>query len=130
MRTRVGGVEAVDVGGNEQRVRVDQRGDHGGEVVVVAELQFVHGDGVVLVDHRQRAQRQQFLQRGTRIEVAAAVAQVVMGQQDLRHGTVEEALPQPDQLRLPQRRQGLPFGHGHASQRLAMQQAATRRDRA
>src|SRR6185312_1431478 len=45
---RVGAVQRVDVGGDQQQVGIDQRGHDGGEVVVVAELQLVHRDGVVL----------------------------------------------------------------------------------
>ena len=75
-------------------------------------------------------ERQQFLQRRARIEVATPVAQVVVGQQDLRDGPIEEPLPQRDQLRLPECGQRLPFGHRGAGLRLAVQQAASRRHRA
>ncbi len=129
LRARVGRIEAVDVGGDEQRIGIDQRRDHGGEIVVVAQLQFVHRNGVVLVDHRQRAQRQQFLQGGPRIEVTAAVPQIVVGQQHLRDRPFEETLPQANQLRLSERGQRLPFGHRDAAGRLAVQQSAPRRDR-
>ena len=130
LRPRVGGVEAVDVGGDEQGVGIHQRGHDRGEVVVVAQLELVDGDRVVLVDHRQRTERQQFLQRRARIEVATPVAQVVVGQQDLRDGPIKEPLPQCDQLRLPECGQRLPFGHRCAGLRLAVQQAASRRHRA
>lgn len=110
-RARIGAVQAIDVGGDEQRIGIDQRRHGGRQVVVVAELELVHRHGVVLVDHRQRPQPQQFAQRGARIEVAAAVAQVVVGQQHLRHGALEEALPEPDQLGLAERGQGLTRRH-------------------
>ncbi|KAG0763866.1 hypothetical protein G6F22_018335 [Rhizopus arrhizus] len=37
-RARVGAVQAIDVGGDEQCIGIDQRGDRGGQVVVVPEL--------------------------------------------------------------------------------------------
>lgn len=126
---RVGAVQAVDVGGDEQRIGIDQCGHGRGKVVVVAELEFVHRHGVVLVDHRQRTQAQQFAQRGACVEVAAAVAQVVVGQQHLRHRALEEALPEPDQLRLAERGQRLPRRHRRTGFIGPRQDRAPRRNR-
>ena len=85
-------------------------GDDGGQVVVVAQGQLVDGDGVVLVDHRQHAVARAVRAGGARVEVAAAIAHVVMRQQHLRQRTVEQPLPQGDGLGLPQRGHGLARG--------------------
>ncbi|TWH06059.1 hypothetical protein L613_004800000040 [Pseudoxanthomonas taiwanensis J19] len=127
---RIGVVQAVDVGGDEQHVGIDQGRDDRRQVVVVAQLELVHRDGVVLVDHRQRAQRQQLLEGGAGVEVAAAVAQVVVGQQHLRHRALEEALPQLDQACLAQRGQRLALGDGGAGLGRARQDGAAGGDRA
>ncbi|MNM23582.1 hypothetical protein D3C81_339860 [compost metagenome] len=111
MRARVGTVEAIDVGGDEQCIGIDQRRYGRSQVVVVAKLEFVHRYSVVLVDHRQCPQPQQLVEGGACVEVTAAVAQIVMGQQHLRHRALEEALPQTDQLRLAKCRQCLSRRH-------------------
>ncbi len=56
---RIGGVEAVDVGEQDEGVGADHGGDAGAETVVVAEADLVGGDGVVLVDQRHRAPPEQ-----------------------------------------------------------------------
>jgi hypothetical protein len=53
-------------------------------IVAVADLGRCHG--VVLVDHRHRAQRQQSIQGAACIQIAAALFGVAQGQQDLRDG--------------------------------------------
>ena len=83
---RVGGVEAVDVGQQHKLVGLHHLGDARGQAVVVAEADFGGRDGVVLVDHRDAAERQQRVQRGAGVEVAAAVLGVVQRQQQLRGG--------------------------------------------
>ena len=100
-------VESVDIAGDQQQIGVDQRGGRCGEIVVVAELELFDRDRIVLVDHRHAAEPQQFEQRIARIEIAAAVAQVVMGEQHLRHRRVDQALPQRDHARLAERRECL-----------------------
>ena len=52
--------------------------------VVVAEADLGGRHGVVLVDHRHRAQRQQRARGGARVEIAAALLGVVERQQHLR----------------------------------------------
>jgi hypothetical protein len=56
---RVGGVEAVLVGQDDQRLGLDQIGHQCAERIVVAELDFVVDNRVVLVDDRHHAQFQQ-----------------------------------------------------------------------
>ncbi len=54
--------------------------------VVVAVADFGGRHGIVLVDDRHRAQRQQGIEGAARIEVAAALLGVAQGQQNLRDG--------------------------------------------
>ena len=64
------------------------RGDAGREPVIVAEPDFGGGDRVVFVDHRHAAQLEQCLQRGARVEIAAALLGIAEGQQNLRRDDV------------------------------------------
>ena len=81
---RVPVVEAGLVGEDDQRVGLDQVGDHGRQRVVVAEADLVDGDGVVLVDDGDDAEPEQRAQRRARVEIALAVGEVLVGEQDLR----------------------------------------------
>ena len=72
------------VGQDDQGVGLDQIGDQRAQGVVVAELDLVGDDGIVLVDDRHHAQAQQSRQRRTRVQIAFAVGQVGVGQQHLR----------------------------------------------
>ena len=110
IRARIGRIQAIDIGGDQQQVGVDQCRHDGREIVVVAQGELVDGHGVVLVHHGHDLVVEQLAQRGARVEVAAPVAQVVMGQQHLRQRMVEQALPQRHGLRLAQRRHGLAGG--------------------
>ena len=67
-----------------QRVGIEQVGDQRAERVVVAELDLVVDDRVVLVDDRHDAQAEQRHQRRARVEVALAIGQVGVGEQHLR----------------------------------------------
>jgi hypothetical protein len=49
---RIGRVQALLVGQDDQRIGLDQVGHQGAQRVVVAELDLVVDDGVVLVDDR------------------------------------------------------------------------------
>ncbi len=80
---RVGGVEAVDVGEQDQRLGQRHDGDAGGEAVIVAEADLAGGHRVVLVDDRHDAEPEQGLDRGAGVEVAAAGLGVVERDQDL-----------------------------------------------
>ncbi len=97
----VGGEQAVDVGEQDQEVGVEGDSDAGGEAVVVAELegaclgflalvaavldQLAHADAVVLVQDRDDAELEQAGQGGAHAEGAVAVAEVLLGEQDLGH---------------------------------------------
>ena len=76
---RVGGEQAGLVGEHQQQVGLHQVGHQRRQVVVVAQLDLVGGDGVVLVDDRHDALGQQRLQGVARVEVAAAVVQIGRG---------------------------------------------------
>mmetsp|Transcript_1353 Transcript_1353/g.3479 ORF Transcript_1353/g.3479 Transcript_1353/m.3479 type:complete len:437 (-) Transcript_1353:114-1424(-) len=109
-RGGVGGVERVDVCREEEVVGADERGDERRERVVVAEAQLVHRDRVVLVDDRHDAEREEAVERRLRVEVSAAAAEAVGGEEDLRdrlRERVEERVVVPHQVRLPDRRHRL-----------------------
>ena len=114
---RVGGVEAGDVAQDDEQVGVDQRRDQGRQVVVVAEveLHLLDRDGVVLVDDRQHAGLQQLLEGVARVDVAAAVGEIVVGEQDLRHRLAvgaEALVVERHEADLADRGRGLAGGHG------------------
>ena len=81
---RVGGVEAVDVGEQDQRLGQRHDRDARGEPVIVAEADLAGGHRVVLVDHRHDAELEQRLDRGAGVEVAAPRLGVLERDQDLR----------------------------------------------
>ena len=105
---RVGGVETGLVGQDDQRVGFDQVGDQGAEGVVVAELDFVGDDSVVLVDDRHDAEFKEGGQRRAGVQVALAIGQVVVGEQDL--GGVQAVLVEGSLVGFDQ--SGLPDGGG------------------
>ena len=110
----VGGVQALQIGEQHEHGGTDVVGDEGGEAVVVAVADLVAGDGVVLVDDRHRAQRQQARQRAPGMEVLPAVDEVVGHEQGLRrHQAVgaEGGVPAAHQARLAGGRQGLQRRH-------------------
>src|SRR5574343_1019006 len=112
---RVGGVEADLVGQNDQRVGFDQVGNQGAQRVVVAELDFVGDHRVVFVDDRHDAEFEQGGQRRAGVQVALAVGQVVVGEQDLggvQAVLVEGGLVGFDQSGLPDGGGGLLFMNG------------------
>ena len=80
---RVAVVQAFLVGQKDKGVGFDEVGHERAEGVVVAEFDFVGGNGVVFVDDGDDAFGQQGLQGAAGVEVAGAVAQVVVGEQDL-----------------------------------------------
>ena len=65
-------------------MRFNQVGDQRAERVVVTELDFVRDYRVILVDDRYDAVAEQRMQRVAGIEVAFAVGEVLVRQQDLR----------------------------------------------
>ncbi len=103
VQPRVGGVEPVDVGHQDQLVGGDEHRDLGGEEVVVAEGDLVGGGGVVLVDHRQHAPLEQRAERLAGVEVVRARAHVEERQQHLRAGDAalaQQLVVDPVQLAL------------------------------
>ena len=71
------------VGQDDEHVGLDQIGHQRAEGIVVAELDFVSDDGVVLIDDRDDFEREQRHQGRARIEIALAVGEVVVGEQHL-----------------------------------------------
>ena len=85
MGAGVGGVETVDVREEDEQVGLHTHGDAGGQGVVVADLNFFRGHGVVFVDDGQGVQLQQ-TDHGV-VEVAEPVGLVhfLGSEQDLGH---------------------------------------------
>ena len=84
----VGGVQPVDVRQEDQKVRVNALRHDGGQGVVVADDDFVGGDGVVLVDDGQGVQLQQPVQGVGKVLPPGLVGGVVPGNQQLGYGVV------------------------------------------
>ena len=91
----IAGVQAVDVGEQHQAVGARHLRHARGQPVVVAVADLGGRDRVVLVDDRDRAQRQQRLERGARIQVARRCSLSSQRQQHLRHGHVGRARAVP-----------------------------------
>ena len=79
-------IEAIDDAEQHQQRRLEQVRDQGGEVVVVAEADLGHADGVVLVDDRQAAPLEQRDDGVAGVEVARPAVEVAGGQQNLGGG--------------------------------------------
>ena len=82
-RAGVGPVEAVDHAEDDEQRRLEQVRDHRGEPVVVAELDLVDADRVVLVDDRDGVALEQRGQRVPHVQVAGPAVEVFVGQQEL-----------------------------------------------
>src|SRR5699024_1696927 len=107
---RRGGVQGVDVGEQDQRVRAEKLRDERGEAVVVPEADLVRGGGVVLVDHGDGAQVQQRLERGAHVAVGRPPDDIGFGEQHLPRDQAvpgEGSLPGGGQQRLAHARRGL-----------------------
>ena len=83
---RVGGVQTVHDGQQDQQRRLQQVRHHGGQVIVVAEADLGHADRVVLVDDRQTAPLEQGQDGVAGVEIAAAAVEIAGGQQNLGRG--------------------------------------------
>ena len=81
---RVAVVQAALVGEYQQRVGFNQIGYQCAQSIVVAEFDFIGGDGVVFIDDGHHIPIEQGAQSRTRIQIAHAVAQVFMSKQNLR----------------------------------------------
>ncbi len=103
---RIGVEHAVTVGQDHQQIGLDQVGDQRRQRVVVAEADLVGDDGVVLVDHRHDIQIEQCPQGAAGVEIALAIGQVVMGDENLRRlliATSEAGFPGTDEPHLANR---------------------------
>ena len=76
--------QSVDVGQQHEDVGVDERRHHRGQLVVVAELDLLDRDGVVLVQDRHRPGVQQRRERGTSVVRPGTIGEIGVGQEDLR----------------------------------------------
>ncbi len=83
---RIALVQPGDIGEHDEEIGADQRSDEGGQAIVVAELYLIDADGVVLVDHRDRAEAEQLAEGGSRVEVTATISEVIVRQQHLADG--------------------------------------------
>ena len=79
----VGSEHAGLVGEQDEEVGFQEVGDEGGEVVVIADADFVHGGRVVFIDDGDDAALDHGEQGIAGIEVAGAVVEVAAGEQDL-----------------------------------------------
>jgi len=77
---------AFDVGQEHQQIGAHERYDHGRELIVVTEADFVGRDRVVFVDDRHCARVEQRAQRFARVVQAFAIGEIGVGEQDLRGG--------------------------------------------
>ena len=64
-------------------IRLDHVGDLGGETIIVANPDFLGGDGVILVHHRHHAMLEQALDGVADIEEAAALLDIAQRHEDL-----------------------------------------------
>ena len=76
--------KALQVGEDHERVGLDQIGHQGRQRVVVPEPDLVGCDRVVFVDDRDDGEPEERAQRGAGVEIALAVGEVVVGEQQLR----------------------------------------------
>ena len=79
----IGVIEAVDIGQQHQGIGPHQLGHQGGEGIVVAELDFLGGDGVVFIDDGHGAVFQQAAEGIDHVGFAAVVLHHVPGEQHL-----------------------------------------------
>ena len=79
----VGPAEAIDHAEDHQQGGLEEIRDHRGELVVVAELDLVDADGVVLVDDRDRVVLEQGGQGIPHVEVAGPAVEILVSEQEL-----------------------------------------------
>ncbi len=106
--------QALHVGEQEEQVGLDERRHHRRQLIVVAELDLLDGDGVVLVDDRDGAGLEQRREGVARVVGARAVGEVGVGEQHLRDGDADLAegvLVALHEHALPRRGGGLEPGH-------------------
>lgn len=81
---RISVEHAITISQDDQQIGLDQVGNQRRQCVVVAKTDLVGDHCVVFVDDRHHPKLDQRTQGATGIQVAFAVRQVVVGQQDLR----------------------------------------------
>jgi hypothetical protein len=82
---RVGGEHPLGIRQNHQEVRLREVRHQGRQGVVVAELDLTHGHRVVLVHDGKHSQSEEREERVPRVEVTAAMPEILLGEQDLGH---------------------------------------------
>ena len=82
----IGGIQAIDVGQQNQALRAHHLRYARRQPVVVPVADFRRRHGVVLIDHRHRTERQEGVQGSARVQIAAALFRVAQSQQNLRNG--------------------------------------------
>ena len=80
----VGGVEAIDIGQQDQLIGPHRHRDLCGQAIIVAKSDLVGGHGVVFIHDGNDTQRQKRCQRGARVQIAAAVFGIFQRHQHLR----------------------------------------------
>ena len=81
---RIGGVEAIDVRERHAQIGRNQAAHKRRQRVVVAKLDLIDGDGIVLVDDRHHAELHQAKQGVARVQVGRAARRVVTREQHER----------------------------------------------
>ena len=81
---RIGGIEAIDVRERHAQIGRDQAAYKRRQRVVVAKLDLIDGNGIVLVDNRHHAQLHQTQQGVARVQVGRATRRVVTREQHER----------------------------------------------
>ena len=82
--SRVGGIQTINVGQQNQNISPSHRGNLRGKTIVVAKADFVGCYGVILVNDRNNAQLKQRPHGRARIQVAAPVFTVFERHKHLR----------------------------------------------
>ena len=107
---RIGGLEPVDVRQQHHTIRADHLRDTCRKTIVVAIADLRRRNRIVLVDHRDRPERQQCPQRGSGVQVTATPLAVLEREQHLRDRDVvvlEQFLVGMGEPDLPNRGGGL-----------------------
>ena len=114
VRVRITVVKAIDIREDDHEVGIDQARGQRGERVVVAELDLLDGNGVVLVDDGHHAQLQQAQKRVAGMQIRMAICRIAAGEQ---HRGGDDAVGREHlgirrgQSRLPNRRRRLQARH-------------------
>ena len=76
-------IKPVNVRQVDQQVRIHEQRHHGRQIVIVAELDFLHHNGVVLVDNGNDTPFQQGIKGVAGIQIPLAVSHILGGEKDL-----------------------------------------------